>query len=42
VEENFLMLHPLPKVSMMEYEDISIKVGDKVTIKIKKAESSGI
>jgi hypothetical protein len=33
---------PTFKVSMREYEDMSIKVGDKVTIEIKKAESSGI
>jgi hypothetical protein len=30
------------KISMREYEDMSIKVGDKVTIEIKKAETSGI
>jgi hypothetical protein len=27
---------------MKEYEDIGIKVGDKVTIEIKKAEDAGI
>jgi hypothetical protein len=27
---------------MREYEDMSIKVGDKVTIEIKKADTSGI
>jgi hypothetical protein len=30
------------KMSMKEYEDIAIKVGDKVTIEIKKSDSSGI
>jgi hypothetical protein len=30
------------KVSMREYEDMAIKVGDKVTIEIKKSDSSGI
>jgi hypothetical protein len=33
---------PTFKISMREYEDMSIKVGDKVTIEIKKAETSGI
>lgn len=33
---------PTFKISMSEYEDMSIKAGDKVTIEIKKAESSGI
>ncbi|NAL78162.1 hypothetical protein DYY65_07935 [Nitrososphaera sp. AFS] len=33
---------PTFKISMREYEDMAIKVGDKVTIEIKKAESSGI
>ena len=33
---------PTFKISMREYEDMSIKVGDKVTIEIKKTESSGI
>jgi hypothetical protein len=33
---------PTFKISMREYEDMSLKVGDKVTIEIKKAESSGI
>jgi hypothetical protein len=33
---------PTFKISMREYEDLSIKVGNKVTIEIKKAESSGI
>jgi hypothetical protein len=27
---------------MREYEDMAIKVGDKVTIEIKKSDSSGI
>jgi hypothetical protein len=30
------------KISMREYEDIAIKVDDKVTIDIKKSDSSGI
>jgi hypothetical protein len=30
------------KISMREYEDISIKVGDKIMIEIKKSDSSGI
>ena len=33
---------PTFKISMREYEDMAIKIGDKVTIDIKKAESSGI
>lgn len=33
---------PTFKVSMREYEDMAIKVGDKVTIEIKKTNSSGI
>ena len=33
---------PTFKVSMREYEDMSIKVGDKVTIEIMKADTSGI
>jgi hypothetical protein len=33
---------PVFKVSMREYEDMAIKVGDKVTIEIKKSDSSGI
>ena len=33
---------PTFKMSMREYEDIAIKVGDKVTIEIKKSDSSGI
>lgn len=33
---------PTFKVSMREYEDMAIKVGDKVTIEIKKSDSSGI
>lgn len=33
---------PTFKVSMREYDDMSVKVSDKVTIEIKKAESSGI
>ena len=32
---------PTFKISMRENEDMAIKVGDKVTIEIKKAESSG-
>jgi len=30
------------KVSMREYEDMAIKVGDKITIEIKKSDISGI
>ena len=33
---------PTFKISMREYEDMSIKVGDKVMIEIKNTESSGI
>ena len=33
---------PTFKISIRDYEDMSIKVGDKVTIEIRKAESSGI
>ena len=33
---------PTIKVSMREYEDMQLKVGDKVTLEIKKADSSGI
>jgi hypothetical protein len=33
---------PTFKMSMKEYEDIGIKVGDKVTIEIKKLENNGI
>ena len=33
---------PTFKISIRDYEDMSIKVGDKVTIEIKKAESSGV
>ena len=33
---------PTFKVSMREYEDMAIKVGDKVTIEIKKSDSSGV
>ena len=33
---------PTFKMSMKEYEDMSIKVGDKVTIEIKKLDNSGI
>lgn len=33
---------PTFKMSMKEYEDIGIKVGDKVTIEIKKSENNGI
>ena len=33
---------PTFKISMREYEDMSIKVGDKLTIEIKKADTSGI
>jgi hypothetical protein len=33
---------PAFKISMREYEDMPIKVSDKVTIEIKKADSSGV
>ncbi len=33
---------PALKMSMKEYEDIGIKVGDKVTVEIKKSENDGI
>lgn len=33
---------PSFKISMREYEDTQLKVGDKITIEIKKADSSGI
>jgi hypothetical protein len=33
---------PTFKISMREYEDLAIKVGDKITIEIKKLDSSGI
>jgi predicted lysophospholipase L1 biosynthesis ABC-type transport system permease subunit len=31
---------PTFKISMKEYEDMNIKVGDKVTISIKKSDNS--
>jgi hypothetical protein len=34
--------NPTFKISMREYEDMSIKVGDKITIEFKKSDSSGI
>ena len=33
---------PTFKMTMREYEDIGIKVGDKVTIEVNKADNSGI
>jgi hypothetical protein len=33
---------PTMKVSMKEYQDMGIKVGDKVTIEIQKVETSGV
>jgi predicted lysophospholipase L1 biosynthesis ABC-type transport system permease subunit len=33
---------PTLKMSMREYQDMSIKVGDKVTVEIKKSDTSGI
>ena len=33
---------PTFKITMKEYEDMAIKVGDKVRIEIKKADSSGV
>jgi hypothetical protein len=37
-----LMDSPTLKMSMKEYEDIGIKVGDKVTVEIQKSENDGI
>ena len=33
---------PTLKISMREYEDMGIKVGDKVTVEIKKSDNSGV
>ncbi len=33
---------PTIKISMREYQDMAIKVGDKVSIEIQKVESSGV
>jgi hypothetical protein len=33
---------PTFKISIRDYEDMGIKVGDKATIEIKRAESSGV
>jgi hypothetical protein len=33
---------PIFKITMKEYEDMAIKVGDKVGIEIKKVEGSGV
>jgi hypothetical protein len=33
---------PTFKISMKEYEDMAIKVGDKLTIEVKKSDSGGI
>jgi hypothetical protein len=33
---------PTFKITMKEYEDMAIKVGDKVMIEIKKADNSGV
>ena len=33
---------PTFKLSMKEYEDMAIKVGDKLTIEVKKSDSSGV
>jgi hypothetical protein len=33
---------PIFKISMREYEDMQLKVGDKVTIEIKKANGIGV
>ena len=33
---------PTFKITMKEYEDMTIKVGDKVRIEIKKADNSGV
>lgn len=34
--------NPTVKLSMREYQDMGIKVGDRVTIEIQKVEASGI
>jgi hypothetical protein len=34
--------YPTFKISMREYEDMAIKIGDKITIEIKKSDNSGI
>jgi hypothetical protein len=39
---NVLTDSPTLKMSMKEYEDIGMKVGDKVTVEIKKSENDGI
>jgi hypothetical protein len=33
---------PTMKLSMREYQDLGIKVGDKVSIEIQKSEASGV
>lgn len=33
---------PVIKFSMREYQDLGIKVGDKVTLEVQKVESSGV
>lgn len=33
---------PVIKFSMREYQDLGIKVGDKVTLEVQKTESSGV
>jgi hypothetical protein len=33
---------PTFRISMREYEDMAIKVGDKITVEIKKSDSSGM
>ena len=33
---------PTFKLSMNEYEDMAIRVGDKLTIEVKKPDTSGI
>jgi hypothetical protein len=33
---------PIFKITIKEYEDMAIKVGDKVRIEIKKADNSGV
>jgi hypothetical protein len=33
---------PTFKISMRDYEDLAIKVGDKISVEIKKSDSSGI
>jgi hypothetical protein len=42
VEEEWLETPPTFKITMKEYENMAIKVGDRVEIEIKKADNSGV